>query len=363
MVIPPPNITGSLHVGHALNNTLQDLLARHKRLQGMNVLWMPGTDHAGISTQVVVERELAKSGKTRHDLGREAFVDVVWEWKARYGARIVEQLQALGCSCDWSRERFTMDPGLSRAVREVFVRLYHQGLIYRSEYLVSWCPRCSTVLSDLESPHRPVSGKLYAIRYLLVDGTGEVVVETTRPETLLGDTAVAVHPEDPRWQAVIGKLVRLPLLGREIPIVSDAFVDREFGTGVVKITPAHDPNDFDCARRLGLPAINILHPDATLNENAGPYAGLSVSEARKIPSGDPNWRRSFPIRREPRPGVIDSDSQSRERLSSTHRRPYSIVMIRVKSIVIQVGQASQVAEKAIRRHSEARASPRNPSFC
>ncbi|HTF33912.1 MAG TPA: valine--tRNA ligase [Myxococcota bacterium] len=281
MVIPPPNITGSLHVGHALNNTLQDLLARHRRLQGMNVLWMPGTDHAGISTQVVVEKEIAKAGKTRHDLGREAFVDLVWEWKARYGARIVEQLQALGCSCDWSRERFTMDPGLSRAVREVFVRLYHQGLIYRSEYLVSWCPRCSTVLSDLESPHRPVSGKLYAIRYPLVDGTGELVVETTRPETLLGDTAVAVHPEDARWRAVVGKQVRLPLLGREIPIVSDAFVDREFGTGVVKVTPAHDPHDFDCARRLGLPAINILHPDATLNENAGPYAGLSVSEARK----------------------------------------------------------------------------------
>jgi valyl-tRNA synthetase len=247
----------------------------------MNVLWMPGTDHAGISTQVVVERELAKSGKTRQDLGREAFVALVWEWKAHYGARIVEQLQALGCACDWSRERFTMDPGLSRAVREVFVRLYHQGLIYRSEYLVSWCPRCSTVLSDLESPHRPVSGKLYAIRYPLVDGAGEVVVETTRPETLLGDTAVAVHPDDPRWRGVVGKHVRLPLLGREIPIVTDPFVDREFGTGVVKITPAHDPNDFDCARRLGLPAINILHPDATLNENAGPYAGLAVDEARK----------------------------------------------------------------------------------
>ncbi|HEY8492833.1 MAG TPA: valine--tRNA ligase [Myxococcota bacterium] len=281
MVIPPPNVTGSLHLGHALNNTLQDLLARHKRIQGFDVLWVPGTDHAGISTQVVVERELAKQGRTRHDLGREAFVSQVWEWKAKYGARIVEQLQALGCSCDWSRERFTMDPGLSRAVREVFVRLYHEGLIYRAEYLVNWCPRCTTVLSDLESPHKPVAGKLYRIRYPLVDGDGAIEVETTRPETLLGDTAVAVHPEDERWRALVGRRVRLPLLGREIPVVADAFVDREFGTGAVKITPGHDPNDFEAGRRLGLPAINILHPDGRLNENAGPYAGLDVAAARQ----------------------------------------------------------------------------------
>jgi len=287
MMIPPPNITGSLHLGHALNNTLQDLLARHHRLLGENVLWLPGTDHAGISTQVVVEKEIAKQGKTRHDLGREAFVDRVWEWKAQYGARIILQLQAIGASLDWSRERFTLDPGLSRAVREVFVRLYHEGLIYRSEYLVSWCPRCSTVLSDLESPHRPVSGKLYAIRYPIVGATGaaggpsEIVVETTRPETLLGDTAVAVHPDDERWNGLVGRHARLPLLGREIPIVADTFVDREFGTGAVKVTPAHDPHDFECGRRLGLPSINILHPDATLNENAGPYAGLPVAEARQ----------------------------------------------------------------------------------
>jgi valyl-tRNA synthetase len=281
IVIPPPNVTGSLHLGHALNNTLQDLLARHKRLQGFNVLWLPGTDHAGISTQVVVEREIAKQGKTRHDLGREAFVDRVWEWKAQYGARILLQLQALGSSCDWSRERFTMDPGLSRAVREVFVRLYHQGLIYRSEYLISWCPRCSTVLSDLEAPFKPVAGKLYRIRYALVDGSGTLEVETTRPETLLGDTAVAVHPDDERWSGLAGRHVRLPLLGREIPVVTDRFVDRAFGTGAVKLTPAHDPNDFECGRRLGLASINILNPDATLNQNAGPYAGLSVEEARK----------------------------------------------------------------------------------
>jgi valyl-tRNA synthetase len=241
---------------------------------------MPGTDHAGISTQVVVEKELAKRGKTRHDLGREAFVDQVWEWKAHYGARIVEQLQAIGCSCDWSRERFTMDPGLSRAVREVFVRLYGQGLIHRAEYLVNWCPRCTTVLSDLEAPHESVNGRLYAIRYPLVDGPGSITVETTRPETLLGDTAVAVHPDDERYRTLVGRRVRLPLLGREIPVVADPFVDREFGTGAVKVTPAHDPNDFECGRRLGLPAINILNPDGTLNANAGPYAGLPVADAR-----------------------------------------------------------------------------------
>jgi valyl-tRNA synthetase len=281
MVIPPPNVTGSLHLGHALNNTLQDLLARHKRLQGFNVLWMPGTDHAGISTQVMVEKDLAKRGKTRHDLGRELFVDQVWEWKTKYGTRIVEQLHAMGCSCDWERERFTMDPGLSRAVREVFVRLYHEGLIYRSEYLVSWCPRCTTVLSDLEAPYGPVAGKLYRIRYPLADGSGAIEVETTRPETLLGDTAVAVHPDDPRWSGLIGKRALLPLLDREIPIVADTFVDRDFGTGAVKVTPAHDPNDFECGRRLGLPAINILHPDGRLNDNAGPYAGLEIGEARK----------------------------------------------------------------------------------
>jgi valyl-tRNA synthetase len=281
MVIPPPNVTGSLHLGHALNNTLQDVLARHRRLQGQNVLWLPGTDHAGISTQVVVERDLATRGRSRHDLGREAFVDQVWEWKARYGARIIEQLHALGCSCDWSRERFTMDPGLSRAVREVFVRLYHQGLIYRAEYLVNWCPRCTTVLSDLESPYKPVQGRLYRIRYPLVEGAGAIEVETTRPETLLGDTAVAVHPEDERWRSFVGRHVRLPLLGREIPVVADGFVDREFGTGAVKLTPAHDPNDFEAGRRLGLPAINILHRDGRLNENAGRYEGLDVDEARR----------------------------------------------------------------------------------
>ncbi|MDJ0867950.1 MAG: valine--tRNA ligase [Myxococcota bacterium] len=281
IVIPPPNVTGSLHLGHALNNTLQDVLARHERLRGRNVCWMPGTDHAGIATQVVVERELARTGKTRHDLGREAFVDQVWEWKARSGSRIVEQLQALGSSCDWERERFTMDPGLSRAVREVFVRLHGEGLIYRDAFLVNWCPRCVTVLSDLESPYQSVQGRLYHIRYPLVDGDGQIEVATTRPETMLGDTAVAVHPEDERYAALVGRKVRLPLLGREIPIVADDFVDREFGSGAVKVTPGHDPNDFACGRRLGLETINILHPDGRLNENAGPYAELPVAEGRQ----------------------------------------------------------------------------------
>ena len=281
MVIPPPNVTGTLHLGHALNNTLQDVLSRHQRLEGKNVLWLPGTDHAGIATQVVVERQLAKEGKTRHDLGREAFVDRVWEWKAQSGARIIEQLQALGASCDWERERFTMDPGLSRAVREAFVRLYHEGLIYRGESLVNWCPRCTTVLSDLESPYQPVAGHLWTLRYPFVDGDGGIEVATTRPETMLGDTAIAVHPEDDRYRELVGRHVRLPLLGREIPIVADDFVDPEYGSGAVKVTPGHDPNDFECGRRHGLAAINLLHPDGRLNGNAGPYEDLSAMDARE----------------------------------------------------------------------------------
>ncbi|NNL64653.1 MAG: valine--tRNA ligase, partial [Myxococcales bacterium] len=281
MVIPPPNVTGTLHLGHALNNTLQDLLARHHRIEGKNVLWLPGTDHAGIATQVVVEREIGKEGKSRHDLGREAFVDRVWEWKAQSGARIIEQLQALGASCDWSRERFTMDPGLSRAVREAFVQLYHEGLIYRGESLVNWCPRCTTVLSDLESPHQPVPGSLWTLRYPFAEGDGYVEVATTRPETMLGDTAIAVHPDDDRYRDLVGRHVRLPLIGREIPVIADDFVDPEYGSGAVKVTPGHDPNDFECGRRHGLPAINLLHPDGRLNDNAEAYAGLTVKEGRE----------------------------------------------------------------------------------
>ncbi len=281
IVIPPPNVTGYLHLGHALNNTLQDILSRHKRIQGYNVLWLPGTDHAGIATQVVVEKQLAEQGKTRHELGREKFVEAVWEWKEHSGSKILEQLKALGSSCDWTRERFTLDEGLSRAVRHAFTQLYEEGLIYRGESLVNWCPRCITVLSDLESPYRSETGHLYSIRYPLTEGDGHIEVATTRPETMLGDTAVAVHPEDERYQSMIGKTIRLPLMDREIPIVADSFVDREFGSGAVKITPGHDPNDFECAKRLDLPMINILHPDGRLNENTGVYEDLTVKEARK----------------------------------------------------------------------------------
>ncbi|MDI6781211.1 MAG: valine--tRNA ligase [bacterium] len=301
MVIPPPNVTGSLHMGHALNNTIQDILARWKRMQGVNVLWVPGTDHAGIATQNVVERELKKQGLTRNDLGREGFVERVWEWKKQYGDIIIQQLKRLGSSCDWSRIRFTMDDGLSKAVREVFVRLYEEGLIYRDNYIVNWCPRCHTALSDIEAEHKEMNGHLYYLRYpieeMLTDkmftdrdvcatgATGAtrkyIVVATTRPETMLGDTAVAVNPEDERYQGLIGKYVILPVLNRRIPIIADSFVEPEFGTGAVKVTPAHDPNDFEIGKRHNLPQINILNPDATMNENAGCYQGLDRYDCRK----------------------------------------------------------------------------------
>ena len=282
MVIPPPNVTGSLHIGHALNNTLQDMLARFKRMQGFNVMWLPGCDHAGIATQNVVERELKKEGKTRYDLGREAFVKRTWEWKEKYGATIMRQLRKLGCSLDWSRERFTMDEGLSKAVRKVFIELYNEKLIYQDYYLISWCPRCQTALSDIEVEHKTVQGNFYHIRYPFVhDPKDGLQVATTRPETLLGDTAVAVHPEDDRYAGLEGKSVDLPLVHRRIPIIMDESVDKEFGTGAVKITPAHDFNDFATGNRHNLPRVNILNPDGTLNENAGAYQGLSVSAARK----------------------------------------------------------------------------------
>ncbi|MFH1095941.1 MAG: valine--tRNA ligase [Candidatus Desantisbacteria bacterium] len=280
MVIPPPNVTGSLHMGHALNNTLQDILARWKRMQGINVLWVPGTDHAGIATQNVVERELKKQGLTRDDLGREEFIKRVWEWKKQYGDIIIHQLKRLGSSCDWSRTRFTMDDGLSKAVREVFVSLYEEGLIYRGNYIVNWCPRCHTALSDIEAEHKTIEGHLYYLRYPIEDG-GDIIVATTRPETMLGDTAVAVNPEDKRYQHLIGKYVILPVLNRRIPIIADTFVEPEFGTGAVKVTPAHDPNDFEIGKRHNLPEINILNHDATMNENAGCYQGQDRFVCRK----------------------------------------------------------------------------------
>ncbi len=280
IVIPPPNVTGSLHLGHALDNTLQDILCRTKRMQGYNVLWMPGTDHAGIATQNVVERALRAEGKTRQELGREAFVERVWAWKEEYGSRIINQLKKLGASCDWERERFTMDEGLSRAVRKVFVDLYEKDLIYRGKYLINWCPRCQTALSDLEVEHRELDGKLYSVRYDFEDGGGSVTVMTTRPETILGDTAIAVHPRDEKNKHLVGKRVVVPLVGRVIPIIEDNMVDPEFGTGAVKITPAHDPNDFLVGQRHNLEQIQVIDDHGVMNENAGKYAGLDRFEAR-----------------------------------------------------------------------------------
>jgi len=285
IVIPPPNVTGSLHMGHALNNTLQDILARFKRARGFNVLWLPGCDHAGIATQNVVERELKKQGKTKHDLGREEFLKTVWDWKDKYGKTIMMQLRKLGSSCDWQRERFTMDAGLSDAVKEVFVRLYREGLIYRGDYIINWCPRCHTALSDIEVEHRDVNGHFYHIRYPFKDREGYIQVATTRPETMLGDTAVAVHPEDPRYKDIpSGTLLMLPETGRYIPLIKDEYVDREFGTGAVKITPAHDPNDFLIGLKHKLEIINVMTESARMNERAGingKYAGLERFEARK----------------------------------------------------------------------------------
>jgi valyl-tRNA synthetase len=281
IVIPPPNVTGQLHIGHALNVTLQDVIVRTRRMQGYNTLWLPGTDHAGIATQNVVERDLAKEGKTRHDLGREAFVERVWRWKETYGGRILNQLRRLGASCDWSRERFTLDPGLSRAVVKVFVMLYREGLIYRAHRLINWCPRCETALSDLEVDHKDVQGRLWYIKYPMTDGTGFVTVATTRPETMLGDTAVAVNPDDERYAGLVGKKLRLPLVNREIPLIADATVDREFGTGAVKITPAHDFNDFETGRRHNLAQIVVIDQRGKMTAEAGAYQGLTREEARK----------------------------------------------------------------------------------
>ncbi len=267
MVIPPPNVTGSLHMGHALNNTLQDVLCRFRRMDGCNVLWVPGTDHAGIATQNVVERQLSAEGRDRTHLGREAFIKKVWSWREETGHTILRQLRALGVSCDWSRERFTMDEGLSRAVREAFVRLWDEGLLYRAERLVNWCPRCRTALADIEVVHEEVDGHLWHVRYPLIGG-GQLVVATTRPETMLGDTGVAVHPEDPRHAGHIGRRARLPITGREIPVVGDTFVDPEFGTGAVKITPGHDFNDFEIGLRNGLEILNILDDNAAIRIDA-----------------------------------------------------------------------------------------------
>ena len=277
IVIPPPNVTGSLHIGHALDHTLIDALIRRRRMQGYNTLWLPGMDHAGIATQNVVERELAKEGLSRHDLGREAFVERVWQWKAESGGKILGQMRRLGDSVDWSRERFTMDAGLSRAVQTIFKQLYDDGLIYRAERIINWCPRCLTALSDIEVDHTDDEGELTSIRY--GDGDQSIVVATTRPETMLGDTAVAVHPDDPRYARLVGQTVELPLTGRRIPVIADDHVDPTFGTGAVKVTPAHDPNDFEIGRRHDLPSLTIMDEHGVITAH-GPFQGLDRFEAR-----------------------------------------------------------------------------------
>ena len=281
IVIPPPNITGQLHMGHALDETIQDILIRFKRMQGYSALWLPGTDHASIATEAKIVEAMKKEGLTKEDVGREGFLERAWDWKAKFGGRIVEQLKKLGSSCDWERERFTLDEGCSEAVKEVFVRLYEKGLIYRGERIINWCPHCKTSISDAEVEFDEHDGNFWHLRYPLTDGTGELRLATTRPETLLGDTAVAVHPDDERYKAYVGKTVTLPLVGREIPVVADEYVEMDFGTGVVKITPAHDPNDFEVGLRHNLPVINVMDAGAVITDNGGKYQGMTREEARK----------------------------------------------------------------------------------
>ena len=287
IVIPPPNVTGQLHMGHALDETLQDILIRYKRMQGYNALWVPGTDHAGIATQIKVEENLrVNEGLTRYDLGREKFLERVWDWKNLYGNRIINQLKKIGSSCDWDRERFTMDEGCSKAVREVFVNLYEKGLIYQGSRIINWCPHCITALSDAEVEHEEQAGHFWHIKYPIKDSDGYVTIATTRPETLFGDTAVAVNPEDERYKDLIGKMLILPLTNREIPVIADEYVDKEFGTGCVKITPAHDPNDFEVGVRHNLEQIKVMNDDATMNSHAGKYEGMDRYECRKAMIAD-----------------------------------------------------------------------------
>ena len=281
IVMPPPNITGQLHMGHALDETLQDILIRWKRMQGYSALWVPGTDHASIATEAKIVEAMAKEGISKEDIGREAFLERAWAWKEKFGGRIVEQLKKLGSSCDWGHLRFTMDEGCSKAVREVFVRLYEKGLIYRGEKIINWCPHCLTSISDAEVEYEEKEGSFWHIKYPFTDGSGYLEFATTRPETMLGDTAVAVHPDDERYKDIVGKTLMLPLMNREIPVIADEYVETDFGTGVVKITPAHDPNDFEVGLRHNLPIINVFTEDAHINENGGKFEGLTLAEARK----------------------------------------------------------------------------------
>ena len=282
IVIPPPNVTGALHLGHPMFVTTEDIMIRYNRMKGKPTLWVPGTDHAGIATQLQVEKLLREEGTSREELGREAFEARVWEWKAKYGGQIISQLRRLGASADWTRERFTLDEGLSKAVREAFVILYEKGLVYRGPRMINWSPGLQTAVSDLEVEYTEEEGKLYYFKYMLADGSGEFLpVSTTRPETIPGDTAVAVHPDDPRYAKFVGKTVLVPILGREIPVVADDYVTKEFGTGALKITPGHDPHDYEIGQRHHLELINIMNKDATLNENAGKYEGMERFKARK----------------------------------------------------------------------------------
>lgn len=281
VVIPPPNITDVLHLGHGLNNTLQDILIRLKRMQGYEAMWLPGTDHAGIATQVIIEKKLASEGKTKWDLGREKFVQLVWDWREKNGEYILNQLKKIGCSCDWARTRFTLDEMLSNAVLEVFVRLYNKGLIYKGKYIINWCPRCMTSLSDDETVREEISGNLWYIKYPIKESKSFLTVATTRPETMLGDTALAVNPKDKRYKKYVGKTAILPVIGRELPIIEDSYVDPDFGTGVVKVTPAHDKNDFEISKRHNLEKVVVINPDGTMNENAGKYKGMDRYECRK----------------------------------------------------------------------------------
>jgi valyl-tRNA synthetase len=340
IVIPPPNVTGSLHMGHALNNTLQDILCRFKKMQGYNVLWQPGTDHAGIATQNVVERELAAKGTDRHQVGRGKFIELVWEWKEKYGGVIINQLKRLGSSCDWSRERFTMDEGLSRAVREVFVRLYEENLIYRGDYIINWCPRCRTALADLEVEHEETESSLYYIRYLFKDRPGHLTVATTRPETLLGDTAVAVNPEDERYQGVAGSQVILPVLNKTIPVILDKYVDKEFGTGALKITPAHDANDFEIGNTHHLERIRVLDDGGSMNEFAGPYKGMDRFECREKIVEDLE-----------KAGLLEKIEPYRNAIGHCYRCKKMIEPLLSKQWFVKVGP---LAEKAVQAVKEGR---------
>ena len=281
IVIPPPNITGQLHMGHALDNTLQDILIRFKRMQGYDTLWLPGTDHASIATEAKIVEAMRKEGISKDDIGREGFLKRAWAWKEKYGGRIIEQLKKMGSSCDWERERFTMDKGCSKAVREVFNNLYEKGLIYRGERIINWCPHCLTSISDAEVEYKEQAGHFWHLKYPYADGSGYIEIATTRPETMLGDTAVAVHPDDERYKDVVGKELILPIVGRKIPVIADEFVEPEFGTGAVKITPAHDPNDFEAGLRHNLEVINVFTDDAHINSDYPKYAGMDIETARK----------------------------------------------------------------------------------